>query len=134
VDDGTISTCELSDKASSAQEHQVDLHIADQTLGGVHQLVQSLQSHLLLSWLVHRKRCSADHYLRRVESRGMTPIMFIITCFGHWTSRSAMNQLLYWRSTNCPQLISGPKSTSKTSCSSSARVFYLSGSHYIVLQ
>lgn len=36
------------------------LTIADQTLGGVHQLVQSLQSHLLLSWLVHRKRCSAD--------------------------------------------------------------------------
>jgi hypothetical protein len=60
VDDGTIPTCELSDKASSAQEHQVDLHIADQTLRGVHQLVQSLQSHLLLSWLVHRKRCSAD--------------------------------------------------------------------------
>jgi hypothetical protein len=49
VDDGTIPTCELSDKANSAQEHQVDLHIADQTLGGMHQLVQSLQSHLLLS-------------------------------------------------------------------------------------
>jgi len=32
MDDGTISTCELSDKANSAYEHQVDLHITDETL------------------------------------------------------------------------------------------------------
>jgi hypothetical protein len=73
VDDGTIPTC----KASSAQEHQVDLHIADQTLGGVYQLVQSLQSHLLLrcTW----RGVQQTSHLTRVESRGMTPIIFNIS-------------------------------------------------------